>query len=302
MTTDQDVLQALRTEARRRGRNLGELLVLYGLERTLDRLTRTEYADAFVLKGGVLLAAFDQRRVTRDIDLQATAIELSPARLVAVVRSIAAVDAADGLVFDDVDPRVDVIREDDEYEGLRALCTARLGRSPLRVQLDVSTGDPVWPAPQRVVVPGLLGDDVTILGHPMPTVIAEKTVTILQRGTTSTRWRDYVDVVNLARAHTFSAGELRHAARAVAAHRGDELRPIAPSVAGYGDVAQGTWAAWKAKNDLVTRSEETLDDQVSMIVRFLDPLYAGEIPDSHTWNPDFQTWERSAPGTSTTGR
>ncbi|WP_251153470.1 nucleotidyl transferase AbiEii/AbiGii toxin family protein [Cellulosimicrobium sp. Marseille-Q4280] len=290
MTTDQEVLRALRAESRRRGRNLGELLVLYALERTLDRLTRTEYADAFVLKGGVLLAAFDQRRVTRDIDLQATAIELSPARLVEVVQAIAAVDAADGLVFDEADPRVEVIREDDEYEGLRALCTARLGRSPLRVQLDVSTGDPVWPAPQRVVVPGLLGGDVTIMGHPMPTVIAEKTVTILQRGTTSTRWRDYVDVVNLARAHAFAAGDLRHAALAVAAHREEELRPLAPSVAGYGLVGQGKWAAWRTKNDLVARSEVILDDQMSMIVRFLDPVYAGDVPDSHTWDPDSRTW------------
>ncbi|MCB7138170.1 nucleotidyl transferase AbiEii/AbiGii toxin family protein [Cellulosimicrobium marinum] len=301
MTTDMDVLRALRAEARRRGRNLGELLVLYGLERTLDRLTRTEYADAFILKGGVLLAAFDQRRVTRDIDLQATAIELSPALLVEVVRAIAAVETDDGLVFDDAMPRVEVIREDAEYEGLRALCTATLGRSPVRVQLDVSTGDPVWPAPQRVVVPGLLGDDVTIMGHPMPTVVAEKSVTILQRGTTSTRWRDYVDIVNLARAHAFAAGDLRTAARAVAEHRGEELRPLAASVAGYGDVAQGKWAAWRTTNDLVHRSAAHLDDQMSAIVQFIDPVYAGESAEDSIWNPDSQAWERPS-DTSKAGR
>jgi hypothetical protein len=301
MTADQDVVRALRAEARRRRRNLGELLVLYGLERTLDRLTKTEYADAFVLKGGVLLAAFDQRRVTRDIDLQATAMELSPARLVEVVRAIAAVDAEDGLVFDDAEPRVETIREDDEYEGLRALVTAMLGRSPVRLQLDVSTGDPIWPEPRPVVVPGLLGDDVTIMGHPMPTVVAEKTITILQRGTTSTRWRDYVDVAGLARAHHFVAGDLANAARAVATHRGEELRPLAASVAGYGDVAQGKWAAWRTKNDLVHRSAANLDDQMSAIVQFLDPVYAGEVAVDSIWNPDSQAWE-PPPDTSKVGR
>lgn len=35
---------------------------LYALERTLDRLERTEYAGKFLLKGGLLLAAHDERR------------------------------------------------------------------------------------------------------------------------------------------------------------------------------------------------------------------------------------------------
>jgi hypothetical protein len=39
----------------------------------LTRLSRTRFAGQFVLKGGVLLAAFGERRPTRDIDLQAQA-------------------------------------------------------------------------------------------------------------------------------------------------------------------------------------------------------------------------------------
>jgi hypothetical protein len=62
------------------------------------------------------------------------------------------------------------------------------------LKFDVSTGDPIYPAPQIIELPALLHGSVRLLGHPLPTVVAEKTVTVLQRGTTSTRWRDFVDV------------------------------------------------------------------------------------------------------------
>lgn len=56
----------LQNLARRNGRPTAELHQLYVLECFLDRLARSPYTDQFVLKGGVLLAAYDMRRPTRD--------------------------------------------------------------------------------------------------------------------------------------------------------------------------------------------------------------------------------------------
>ncbi|PUB29911.1 nucleotidyltransferase AbiEii toxin of type IV toxin-antitoxin system [Promicromonospora sp. AC04] len=42
--------------------------MLYKLERTLNRLALTRFRDRFVLKGGLLLAAYKGRRPTKDID------------------------------------------------------------------------------------------------------------------------------------------------------------------------------------------------------------------------------------------
>ena len=61
----------LQREARGAGRPTDELIQLYALECFLDRLMRSEFAEKFVLKGGVLLAALDARRPTRDIDFAA---------------------------------------------------------------------------------------------------------------------------------------------------------------------------------------------------------------------------------------
>lgn len=65
----------LQREARRTGRPTDELIQLYALECFLDRLTHSEFAQNFVLKGGVLLAALNARRPTRDIDFAARAID-----------------------------------------------------------------------------------------------------------------------------------------------------------------------------------------------------------------------------------
>lgn len=59
----------LRRQARDTGRPFTELLELYALEGFLRRLAASAHADEFVLKGGMLMAAFDTRRPTRDIKL-----------------------------------------------------------------------------------------------------------------------------------------------------------------------------------------------------------------------------------------
>ena len=74
----------------------------------------------------------------------------------------------------------------------------------LRVGIDINVGDPVYPAPRLTTVPGLLTRDVTVLGYPMAAVVAEKAVTAMQRGVANTRWRDWADILTLARRYSFA--------------------------------------------------------------------------------------------------
>ncbi len=118
----------------------------------------------------------------------------------------------------------------------------------------------------------VVGDPITLLGYAPETTIAEKGVTIIERGITSTRWRDYVDIVALAR-QGVDADAFFRAARAVARHRGVTLEPVAPHLAGYGAVAQAKWAAWRRKERLEAACEEMLDDQVTLVVSSLDAVF-----------------------------
>ena len=85
----------LQNRARREGRGTQELLTLYVVERWLARLSASPHADQFVLKGGMLLAAFDARRPTADADALALDIAHHEATVVARIVEIARQSVAD---------------------------------------------------------------------------------------------------------------------------------------------------------------------------------------------------------------
>lgn len=103
--------------------------------------------------------------------------------------------------------------------------------------------------------------------------VAEKGVTILERRITSTRWRDYVDIVALGGVG-LDVEALLDAVRAVSEYRGIELKPITPLLEGYGTVGQSKWAAWRRKEKLEAVCEENLDDQIIRVAAILDPVFS----------------------------
>lgn len=150
---------ALQRLARAQKRATAELLQLYVLESFLRRLIRSQHDERLVLKGGLLLAAFDLRRATRDVDLLALGTDNDPAAVERLVVEIASVDADDGVVFLLDTIAVVPIRDDDVYPGVRAALDARLATARIKFSVDVNVGDPVVPAPIRTAVPVLLGDE-----------------------------------------------------------------------------------------------------------------------------------------------
>lgn len=109
----------LQRKARQSGRPTDELIQLYALECFLDRLPRSAFSSNFLLKGGVLLAALDARRATRDIDFAASSLRNTEAEILAVVRDIAAMKVDDGMAFDPARATAEIIREEDDYSGIR---------------------------------------------------------------------------------------------------------------------------------------------------------------------------------------
>lgn len=271
------IQKAARADAARLGISVPtqEYLTRHALESFLDRLNRTPHASDFVLKGGLLLGAYGVRRPTKDADSNAVGADTTPAHLEQVVRDIAAVAVDDGVAFDLDSINVVEIRDDAEYPGMRLRVKVSIATWQGTVSWDVSTGDPIVPAPRRVTLDRILGEPITLVGYAPESTVAEKGVTILERGITSTRWRDYVDIVALGEAG-LDMRELAQAARAVAAYRGVELFPIGPVVDGYGAVGQAKWAAWRRKEGLTAVCDENLDDQMARVAAILDPVFGDE--------------------------
>jgi len=166
----------LQNLARRQRRPTDELHQLYALEGFLCRLAASEHAGRFALKGGVLLAAYDARRPTRDIDLHARALSSDEAAVLQVIRDVASQPFEDGLVVDTDAVRTEIIRDESDYSGVRVSLGGRLSVARIAFHVDVNVGDPVQPPPQRIVLPRILGGELAINGYPLPMVYAEKIV------------------------------------------------------------------------------------------------------------------------------
>jgi predicted nucleotidyltransferase component of viral defense system len=280
----------LQNLARRRQRPTDELHQLYALEGFLARLTNSPYAENFVLKGGVLLAAFDTRRPTRDVDLSANRLPGDIDAMREVIQQIAAIRLDDGLDLHPDSATAETIREENEYAGVRITLTATLSVARLTFHIDINIGDPVHPAPQPISLPRLLGGTLQITGYPLTMVLAEKIVTMIQRGTANTRWRDFLDVYALTRHQTLDGEQLHASMTTVATYRQTPLAPLADTLTGFAPLAQTRWAAWRRRQHLDPTTPENFTDILTAITTFADPAITGQTK-TLAWKPDTLTWQ-----------
>ena len=210
------VHQRLLNLSRERGEDFNLLLTQYALERLLYRLSQSEHANQFVLKGALLfnLWPVEGHRPTRDIDLLGYG-DSAGETLMRVFGDICAVEVQpDGLSFNPASLRISVIREDQAYEGQRVELKARLGKAQIPVQIDIGFGDVVTPPPEEIEYPALLGFPAPRLrAYPIETVVAEKLETIVVLGIANSRMKDFYDLWIMARFFPFDGPTLVRAIR-----------------------------------------------------------------------------------------
>jgi hypothetical protein len=117
---------------------------------------------------------------------------------------------------------------------------------------------------------------------------AEKIVTVAQRGTANTRWRDFADVWSLSRQHPVDGTTLRRASLEVAAYRKATLEPLAEVLDGYTDSSQDKWAAWR-RGQCFDFLPENFSTVLAAVIAFADPVLTDSVANL-IWNPTNQSW------------
>lgn len=203
----------------------------YVIERLLYRLSVSEYASDFVLKGATLLMTWldEPHRGTRDLDLLGFG-DNAPETLLAVFRDVLAEPVPDdGVTFDIAALRVDRIREELPYGGVRLRTTAALSGARIPVSIDIGFGDALEPGAETVTYPTLIDLPAPILrGYARETVIAEKFQAMVALGRTNTRMKDFYDIWILSRNFEFTDDRLARAVKATFARRDTPIPIEAP--------------------------------------------------------------------------
>lgn len=296
------VKQRLLNLSRERGLDFNLVLTRYGVERILYRLSRSDHRGDFVLKGAMLFYLWSDtpHRPTRDVDLLGKG-SLDLARVATVFREICTTSVEDdGIVFDPDSIRVERIRDDSEYHGLRVRIQGRLGAARVPVQIDVGFGDVVVPPPETVGFPVLLDQPSPQLRvYRRETVVAEKLQAMVELGIANSRMKDFYDLRFLASGFSFDGPVLLEAIKSTFERRGASFpveTPIALTAAFAKDGSkQAEWAAFLKRSQLEDEGL-TLTEVVELLAEFLlPPLQALGAADSLdlTWASG-GPWQTSA--------
>ncbi|MGE3844574.1 MAG: nucleotidyl transferase AbiEii/AbiGii toxin family protein [Vicinamibacterales bacterium] len=248
-----NVVASVQARLVERSRELGVehqlTLARFAGERLLYRLSTSEFADRFILKGAALLLLWlgEPIRPTKDVDLLSFG-DTSADALGRVFGVLCAIEAADdGLTFLPDSIQVEPIREEQEYGGMRVKLMAMLGNVRIPLQVDVGAGDAVVPPPEIREFPGLLDlPRATLRMYRPETSIAEKTEALVRLGLANSRMKDFFDIHELAATHAFDGDILRRAVAATFARRGTAIpaeRPLALTAEFAGNPQkQAQWA------------------------------------------------------------
>lgn len=207
------------------------LLIRYAIERTLYRLSVSEFADRFLLKGALLLSVWSERpyRPTLDVDLLAFG-DSSASSMESVFRQILSIPCSDdGLQFLPETMALDAIKLGDEYQGLRVTFRCELAKAVIPVQVDIGFGDAVVPGPLETIYPTILELPVPrVRSYPRETVVAEKFEAMVKLGAANSRMKDFADIFYLASKFEFEGNLLAEALKATFSRRNTELPVVAP--------------------------------------------------------------------------
>ncbi len=271
------VHQRLLNIARKTARPFDEVLQYFAMERFLYRLSQSEHADSFVLKGALLFRIWDtpDSRATRDIDFLAY-LDNSPDNLAAIIRDVCAIDSVDdGLKFDPETVEAHRIKEDADYEGVRIRFRGQLGNARIHMQVDVGFGDLIHPDAVQANYPALLDLPAPSLRiYPPETVIAEKAEAMVHLGSLNSRMKDFYDIWRMSQQFNFEGEDLCEAISRTFGNRKTAVIEFDDLIAELLDseTLQIQWTAFLSKSAI--SGPETFPEVLALIGKFLSPVFS----------------------------
>lgn len=256
------VKDRLKNQAVAGGKTFQEALTAYGLERTVYRLSVSEYVERFTLKGGIFLYALFEgefARATRDIDLLARNMPNNVEDMKKVFENIFSIECDDALRY------------------------------------DLDTLDVIYPDRVKMEFPVLLDMEVPeIYAYSISSVISEKFEAIVSLGDANSRYKDFYDIYILADRYDLDGTELKEAVKETFEHRGTGFDDIFAFTDDFitSEIHQSRWKAFLKKKKALVNAE--LEDVAHLLKTLLLPIVesiTGDSDYSAKWDHESRSWK-----------
>ena len=292
------VKDRLKKQAIEEKKIMQDKIVMYGLERTIYRLSISEYAERFTLKGGIFLYALfngDYTRATTDIDLLAQCISNDIEEMKKVFKEIFSIKCDDALRFDLNTLDVIYITEFKEYHGVKVSILGHLDKTKVPISIDIGFGDIVYPERMKMDFPVLLDMDIPkVYAYSISSVVAEKFEAFVSLGLANSRYKDFYDIYVLSDRYNFDGKELTNAIKETFNHRGTSFDDIVAFEDGFADdeTRLMRWNSFvKKKKALIKLGfEETVQLLKMLLFPIVDAIKKNELFE-RTWSHEKKMWK-----------
>lgn len=263
--------------SKKRGEEYNYLLTLYVGERLLYRLSQSPYQQQYILKGATLFKVWngEPHRATKDLDfLSFGSNEVK--HIEKIFQEICLIECEqDGIIFLPESIKAQVIKEDQQYEGVRVVIIGKLGTNSSKLQVDIGFGDAVTPDAEEELIDTILDTPKPRLKiYPRETVISEKFQAMVALGIINSRLKDFYDIWFICKNFEVQGNLLHQAIENTFRRRQTEVpitEPLALTQEFTNDPdKQKQWSAFLKKSN-IGEPQLTLDDVVIVIKNFLMP-------------------------------
>ena len=172
-----------------------QVLQSYMFERFLERLSKSEYKDKFIIKGGLLLSSIFgvNLRSTMDLDTTIKGLPLDRTTITKVVNEIISIDLKDNIKLEI--ENIKDIREEELYSGFNINLKAEFDGLRTNLMIDITTGDVITYKEIQFEYKTLFDNEIiNIMTYNYETIVAEKFEAIISRNIDNTRMKDYYDL------------------------------------------------------------------------------------------------------------
>jgi predicted nucleotidyltransferase component of viral defense system len=196
------------TQLKAKSRNLADktgvpVMVIqrnYLLERFLERVSLSDYHNAIILKGGILITSLlgIGERATLDLDATLRMNTLTEQKMREIINGVLSAPIDDGVSF--ALAEIEETRVESNYPGFRVTIEASIDKLRDHIKLDFTAGDIVTPRPIEYGYKLLFEErEIEILAYNIETILAEKYTAILMLSVANTRMKDFYDIAVLTK-------------------------------------------------------------------------------------------------------
>lgn len=283
------VLARLKNKSKEQKIPLQQLLNLFCQEEFIRRLSRSNYKENLILKGGFLLYSISgfTTRPTVDADYLLKNYSSNLDAVQKLVNEI--INSSSENDFIKLEIRgLEEISEIKEYHGIRVNLIGIIGRTKTPFSIDFGVGDIIIPSPVERTLPVLLQEfqEPEVLTYSLESTVAEKLDAIISLMEATGRMKDFYDIYYLATTFDFEGRKLQEAIYETLSNRGTPYEKDSVVVIGRLTKDSQIQKRWNNFCKKILKYELDFTDVVNIIIDFTSPPYQSIIEE----NEFFKNW------------